>query len=316
MLLLCLPENKGGEDYTWISSLFMARSNPLQSLVWLSSGKSLRLWTAGMQPPRCGPGGEHVPGGYLPGQRWHCLWPPPEDRCHELGTAFCRHFLSFLPLLQEGKLRHRVIRRTHLEQRVGKRYVWVVRRKQGKRAGLWGPAEGCLGFNLLMLGFKGWADVAVKDSVVEMPHLLLVVQSHPTTCTTTCLAHTPNRSPPAVIRPMGKALNTSFRHHSGIPTEPCRSNWPQEGPKDPLKHLVQKSCPAPQTGSVCTSTQGGPAGLAHLSCSTQAPSLPSSCRRQAAVSRSPAKLSDALTTNSSQTHLATKELKALGRAVF
>lgn len=30
MLLLCLPENKGGEDYTWISSLFMERSNPLQ----------------------------------------------------------------------------------------------------------------------------------------------------------------------------------------------------------------------------------------------------------------------------------------------
>lgn len=49
MLLLCLPENKGGEDYAWISSLFMARSNPLPSLVWLSSGRSLRLRTVEMQ---------------------------------------------------------------------------------------------------------------------------------------------------------------------------------------------------------------------------------------------------------------------------
>lgn len=28
MLLLCLPENKGGEDYTWLLSLLMERSNP------------------------------------------------------------------------------------------------------------------------------------------------------------------------------------------------------------------------------------------------------------------------------------------------
>lgn len=176
MLLLCLPENKGGEDYTWISSLFMVRSNPLQSLVWLSSSKSLRLRTAGMQPPCCGPNREHVPGGYLPGQRWHCLWPPPEDPCHELGAAFCWHFL---PLLQEGKERHGVIWHIHPEQLGAKRYVWVAGWKQDKRAGLWEPAEGRWGFNFLMLGIKGWADVAVKDSVVEMPHLLVLVQSRP-----------------------------------------------------------------------------------------------------------------------------------------
>lgn len=85
------------------------------------------------------------------------------------------------------------------------------------------------------------------------------------------------------------------------------------GPKDPLKHLVQKSCPAPQTGIVCISAMGWPAGLAHLSYSTPAAGREN---RQLAVSRPPAKLSAALTTNSSQTHLAMKELKALGRAVF
>lgn len=135
MLLLCLPENKGGEDYTWISSLFMARSNPLQSLVWLSSGNSLRLWTAGMQPPRCRPGRERVPRGYLPRQWWLCLWPPRKDRCHELGTAFCWCFLSFLSLLQEGKLRHGVIWHMHPQQRVGKRYVWGGSRVSGQGCG-------------------------------------------------------------------------------------------------------------------------------------------------------------------------------------
>lgn len=68
MLLLCLPENKGGEDYSWILSLFMGRSNPLQALLWLSSGKSLRLPTAGMQPPLCAPGGGAC-------ARWVPAWP-------------------------------------------------------------------------------------------------------------------------------------------------------------------------------------------------------------------------------------------------
>lgn len=230
MLLLCLPKNKGGEDYTWISSLFMARSNPLQSLIWLSSGKSLRLQTAGM-PPCCRPGREHVPGGYLPGQQWHCLWPPPEDQCHELGTAFCRCFLSFLSLLQEGKLRHGVIQHTHPEQWVGKRYVWVAGRKQVKWAGLWGPAEGRLGFNFLVLGIKGWADVAVKDSVVEMPHLLMLTP----TFTSICLAHTPNPSPPAVVGPMGKALNPSlFKSLHWAPLrDPYRALQEQLAPRRP-----------------------------------------------------------------------------------
>lgn len=77
MLLLFLPENKGGEDYTWILSLFMVRSNPLQSLVWLSSGKSLGLRTAGMQTPGWlarstgrGPAWSTVP----------LLWPAQERR--------------------------------------------------------------------------------------------------------------------------------------------------------------------------------------------------------------------------------------------
>lgn len=67
----------------------------------------------------------------------------------------------------------------HPEQLGAKRCVWVAGWKQDKRAGLWGPAEGRWGFNFLMLGIKGWADVAVKDSVVEMPHLLVLVQSRP-----------------------------------------------------------------------------------------------------------------------------------------
>lgn len=88
MLLLRLPENKGGEDYTWISSLLMVRSNPLQSLGWLSSGKGLRLRTAGMQTLPCGPGGEHQPGGYLPGHWWHCLWPPPKGPMSQAEHGF------------------------------------------------------------------------------------------------------------------------------------------------------------------------------------------------------------------------------------
>jgi len=91
--------------------------------------------------------------------------------------ALLSALLGFLPLLQEGKLRHGVIQRTHREQWVGKRNVWVAGRTQGERAGLWGPAEGRLGFNFLMLGITGRADIAVEDSVLEMPHLLVLVRS-------------------------------------------------------------------------------------------------------------------------------------------
>lgn len=231
MLLLCLPENKGGEDYTWISSLFMVRSNPLQSLVWLSSSKSLRLRTAGMQPPCCGPNGEHVPGGYLPGQWWHCLWPPPEDPCHELGTAFC---WRFLPLLQEGKERHGVIWHIHPKQLGAKRYVWVAGWKQDKRAGLWGPAEGLWGFNFLMLRITGWADVAVKDSSGNAT-FAGAGPKPPPTCTSTCLAHAPNPSPPAVIGPMGKGLNPFFFKplHWASFRDPYRALQEQLAPSGP-----------------------------------------------------------------------------------
>lgn len=101
MLLLFLPENKGGEDYTWILSLFMVRSNPLQSLVWLSSGKSLRLGTAGMQTPGCGLA-RSTGQGDLPGTRRLCLWPPPGSMA-QAGCAFCQRFLSFLHPGQQGK---------------------------------------------------------------------------------------------------------------------------------------------------------------------------------------------------------------------
>lgn len=57
MLLLRLPENKGGEDYTWLLSLLMARSNPLQTRLAFK-------W----QKPRVMDWGDAAwPGGDLPG---------------------------------------------------------------------------------------------------------------------------------------------------------------------------------------------------------------------------------------------------------
>lgn len=52
-------------------------------LVWLPSGKSLGL-------RGCSPS---LPGGHLPGQPGTASGHP-QDRWQELGTAFCRHFLS------------------------------------------------------------------------------------------------------------------------------------------------------------------------------------------------------------------------------
>lgn len=63
LLLLCLPENKGAEDYTRIPSLFMERSNPLQFPC--AAFKWQKLGAEGMQSLTAS------------WAAWHCLWPPP-----------------------------------------------------------------------------------------------------------------------------------------------------------------------------------------------------------------------------------------------
>lgn len=227
----------------------MARSNPLQSLAWLSSGRSLRLRTAGMQLLAVGLAGSTC-------QVGTCLNSSgpasghPRGLMSQAGHAFC---CCFLTLLQQGKLRHRVIQ-------------CILSSGRGSGVcGWWGGggvhAHGCgdprkdtWGLMFLMLGVKGWADIALKDSVVEVPHLLELVPSHSLPVlagTSTCLAHTPNPSPSAVTGLMEKALKPfSFKpssgHRSGISAEPRGSDWPQKGPEDLLKQLVQKSCPAPK----------------------------------------------------------------------
>lgn len=90
MLLLCLPENKGAEDYSWIPSLFMERSNPRQFPCLAFKWQKPRA--EGMQP---------LTARWAPARAtWHCLWPPPGPMA-QAGHCFLSA-LSLSPFSRRG----------------------------------------------------------------------------------------------------------------------------------------------------------------------------------------------------------------------
>lgn len=100
--------------------------------------------------PRCGPGGEHVPGGYLPEQQWPCLRPPPRT---DVTSRACFLLLLSHPLTAgETEAQGDSV---HPEQWEGKGSVWVVGRRRSAWSRLWGPTEGHLGFNVFDVGSEG-----------------------------------------------------------------------------------------------------------------------------------------------------------------